>query len=332
MKKPTTSASPISETRSRRRFLHNAGLVAAALATEAMLPRPVWSAAGSTKDVKPSSTILAAECDSPHPHDIRIRWIGHSTVLLTMGGVNILTDPVLFDRYGINILGVTVGPERLVQPAFTVDTMPKPDLVLLSHAHMDHMDTATLAAIAHKFPHSVDVITASRTADIINDYAWRSLNEMDWGDTASVGSIRLKALRVKHNGWRLPGEACRANGQPRTGRSYNGYCIEQNGIRIVFGGDTAYTRDFADVGPVDVAIMPIGAYDPYPETHCTPEEALAMATMMKARAFVPIHHSTFKQSEEPLSEPLRRLRKAMQDSTTQLALASVGKTVTVRLA
>lgn len=282
-------------------------------------------------DYKRSPKVLPAECVSPQPHDVHIRWIGHSTVLLTMGGMNILTDPVLFDRYGVNILGVTIGPERLVEPAFTVETMPKPDLVLLSHAHMDHMDVATLSAIAERFPHSVDVITACRTADVIRDFEWRSLNEMDWGETGTVGSVNIKALRVKHNGWRLPGEACRANGQPRTGRSYNGYCIEQNGVRIVFGGDTAYTRDFADVGPVDVAIMPIGAYDPYPETHCTPEESLAMATMMKARAFVPIHHSTFKQSEEPLSEPLRRLRKAMQYSSTQLALATVGQTITVRL-
>jgi L-ascorbate metabolism protein UlaG (beta-lactamase superfamily) len=251
---------------------------------------------------------------------------------MTLGGMTILTDPVLFNRYGLNILGVTLGPERITRPAFTVDTMPRPDVVLLSHAHMDHMDIRTLTALTERYPGSVDVITAANTADVISDLSWRSVNEMDWGDAASVGSVRLKALRVKHNGWRLPGEACRANGQPRTGRSYNGYLIEQNGVRIVFGGDTAYTRDFADVGNVDVAIMPIGAYDPYPETHCTPEEALEMANMMKARAFVPIHHSTFKQSEEPISDPMRRLRKAIQHSRTELALASVGQSITIRLA
>lgn len=252
-------------------------------------------------------------------------WIGHSTVLIRVAGKWILTDPVLFSTYGINAFGITLGPRRITQPALTLDEIPKPDIVLLSHAHMDHMDRKSLDAITERYPNQVTAITATNTSDVIDDLPWAALHEMDWGDTTSIQGISMKALRVKHNGWRLPGEACRAAGQRRSGRSYNGYEIEVDGVRIVFGGDTAYTEHFRDVRkPVDIAIMPIGAYDHFPEAHCTPEESLAMAEMMNARYVLPIHHSTFRQSQEPMAEPLQRLRSAMRKSSSQLALTEIG--------
>lgn len=255
-------------------------------------------------------------------------WVGHSTVLIHLNGKWILTDPVLFGTYGVRALGLTLGPRRISDPALTLEQLPKPDLVLLSHAHMDHMDRKTLDALTSLYPNELRAITASNTSDVMNDLPWRSLDEMDWDDRTTIEGISLRALRVKHNGWRMPGEACRAGGQPRSGRSYNGYEIESGGVRIVFGGDTAYTKDFADVsGPVDIAIMPIGAYDPYPETHCTPEEALAMVEMMKARFMVPIHHATFRQSQEPMAEPMQRLFTAIRKSSSNLALREIGGTL-----
>lgn len=244
-------------------------------------------------------------------HDVSVHWVGHSTVLIHLYGTWILTDPVLFDNFGVRVLGLTIGPRRYTEPALRVDEIPKPDIVLLSHAHIDHMDIRTLLAIAERFPGQVDVITAMNTKDVIDDMPWASCNEMDWGDRITMHGCSLRALRVKHNGWRMPGEPCRANGQPRTGRSYNGYLIERNDTRIVFGGDTAYTTHFKDVsGEVDLAIMPIGAYADCPNTHCTPEESIAMAQMMQARHFMPIHHSTFKLTDEPMDEPIRRLIQA----------------------
>ncbi|MDZ4745962.1 MAG: MBL fold metallo-hydrolase [bacterium] len=255
-------------------------------------------------------------------------WIGHSTVLIRLNEKWILTDPLLFSNYGIQAFGMTLGPRRISNPALHIEQIPKPDLVLLSHAHMDHMDRKTLKALTELYPGKLNAITASNTSDIIDDLPWGSLNEMDWGENSTVNGLSIRALKVKHNGWRMPGEACRAAGQRRTGRSYNGYEIESGGIRIVFGGDTAYTTDFTNVrGPVDIAIMPIGAYDPYPETHCTPEESLAMVEMMKARYMVPIHHATFCQSQEPMSEPMQRLYKAIRRSSSQLALQEVGGTL-----
>lgn len=252
-------------------------------------------------------------------------WIGHSTVLLRMGGMWIITDPVLFGSYGISVLGVTLGPRRITEPAITFDELPRPDLVLLSHAHMDHMDRDTLRRISNKWPNEIDVITATNTRDVIDDLPWKSLNELDWCESTRIGTINLTAIEVRHNGWRLPGEACRAEGYKRIGRSYNGYIVEHDGVRIVFGGDTAYTNLFKQIPHApELAIMPIGAYDPFPEAHCTPEECLAMVEMMNARSIMPIHHSTFRQSQEPTGDPIRRLRHAIRHSSTHLAVHGIG--------
>ncbi len=255
-------------------------------------------------------------------------WLGHSTVLLRMSGKWVLTDPVLFSTYGISVLGVTLGPRRIAPPALSVDDLPQPDLVLLSHAHMDHMDRQTLRALTDRWPGAIDVVTAVHTADVIEDLPWRSVNELDWGDRAKHHGLEIEGLRVRHNGWRIPGEPCRANGQVRTGRSFNGYKIEAGGVRVVFGGDSAYTTSFGEIrGGTDLAIMPIGAYGGYPDTHCTPEEALGMAEMMNARMIMPIHHSTFRLSDEPLADPMRRLLAAQRRSFTKLAITGLGGTV-----
>ena len=103
-------------------------------------------------------------------------WLGHSTVLLNMGGTWILTDPVLFGSYGISLLGLTLGPHRISPPALSVDDLPKPDLVLLSHAHLDHMDRKTLNAIAERWSGELVAITAVNTSNVIRDLPWGSLN------------------------------------------------------------------------------------------------------------------------------------------------------------
>lgn len=296
------------------------------LAGGAILTTPLPSFA-LNDTVQKSASSLRPSPDEASECCLWACWLGHSTVLINFGGTWILTDPVLFGSYGIRILGLTLGPHRITPPALSIEEIPKPDIVLLSHAHLDHMDRQTLSAIAERWSGEIDVLTATNTRDVIDDLPWRSVNEMDWGDTTTMHRVSVEAIQVRHNGWRIPGEPCRANGQKRTGRSFNGYVLEGNGVRVVFGGDTAYTETFQSLkGPVDLAIMPIGAYDPYPETHCTPEESLAMTRMMGARAMLPIHHSTFRQSEEPVHDPMKRLRRAIEKSPTTLAVAGIGGT------
>jgi L-ascorbate metabolism protein UlaG (beta-lactamase superfamily) len=260
--------------------------------------------------------------------DITLSWIGHSTVLINFYGKWILTDPWLFERVGVYFLGTTMGPNRITPPALKFEEMPKPDLILLSHAHMDHMDYLTLKHFADKYPNQIDVVVAYLTKDVIDDLDWKSIKTLDWNDELLIGDIRIKALEIKHFGFRLPWEKDRSRGYKKDGRSYNAYIIERNKKKILFGGDTAFTRLFENhkAENIDIAIMPIGAYNPWARNHCNPEEALQMAAMVNAKYFVPVHCKTLKQGSEPFNEPIERLRKATLSSSIQLGLDSIGQT------
>jgi len=263
--------------------------------------------------------------------DINIAWLGHSTVIINFFGKIIITDPVLFQRVGVSFLGATIGPSRLTPPALTVDELPKPDLILLSHVHMDHTDMQTLTAITEKYPGMIDVVVAYNTKDVVDELDWKSLKVLDWGDETNTATTYIKALEVKHFGWRYPWEKDRSKGFHKDGRSFNAYILERSGIRILFGGDTAYTEKLKDSGEkVDIAIMPIGAYNPWKRNHCNPEEALQMAKDMDARVFIPIHCNTFKQSSEPIDEPLSWLASSYQNYNLQLGIGSIGETYTLK--
>lgn len=264
--------------------------------------------------------------------EINVSWIGHSTMLINFYGTIILTDPVLFERIGLYFMGLVFGPNRYTLPALEFDEIPKPDLVLLSHAHMDHMDYKTLLNLTDKFPGMIDCITAYNTLDVISDLEWKSLSELDWEEETELLGIKFKALEVKHFGWRFPWEKDRSKGYMIDGRSYNAYLIEKNGKRILFGGDMAYSEKLVGAleKPVDIALMPIGAYNPWRYNHCNPEEALIMATkQVSAGYFVPMHCYTFKQGIEPIEEPLEWLMNSSGKYNIEVGLNKIGSTLTL---
>lgn len=262
---------------------------------------------------------------------INIAWIGHSTVLINFYGKIILTDPALMERVGIYIAGTSFGPGRLTPPALTIDEIPKPDIILISHAHMDHMDYPTLKKITNKYPNEIDAITAYLTKDVISDLKWKSLTSIDWNEVHNLHGIKFTALEVRHFGWRFPWEKDRSRGYMEDGRSYNAYHIEKSGKSILFGGDTTMTDKLnilADKN-IDVALMPIGAYNPWSHAHCNPEEALQMADSIGAKYFIPIHCKTFKQSSEPFEEPIDWLKKSVGNYNINLGLDTIGQTFTL---
>ena len=287
-------------------------------------------------NVEPSQALPTEHKPSPElwrDDEITMSWIGHSTVLINFYGVKILTDPVLYERIGLYFLGMTFGPQRYSAPALEIDEMPKPDLILLSHAHMDHMDFDTLRTLTEKFPDEIDCITAYNTMDVIDEFKWKSLQEMDWGNELDFLGINFKAYEVKHFGWRYPWEKDRSKGYMEDGRSYNAYLLEKNGKRILFGGDTAFSELFhkVDGGNIDIAMMPIGAYVPWRKNHCNPEEALIMASEhLNAKYFVPIHCATFKQGTEPIDEPLNWLNNSYKNYNIELGWDKIGQTFVLR--
>lgn len=262
--------------------------------------------------------------------EINIAWIGHSTMLINFFGKIILTDPVLFRIIGLYLFGTTFGQSRYSAPALEINEIPRPDLILLSHAHMDHMDYQTLKTLTNNFPYKIDCITAFNTKDVIQNLKWKSLIELDWNDETIYQDIKIKAIETRHFGWRFPWEKDRSRGFFYDGRSYNAYLLEKNKIKILFGGDTALTDSFKkNKIETDIALMPIGAYSPWRTNHCNPEEALQMASEMKTKIFIPMHCNTFKQGMEPKEEPLNWLNSSYKNYNIELGLNQIGQTFTL---
>jgi L-ascorbate metabolism protein UlaG (beta-lactamase superfamily) len=281
---------------------------------------------GKANPIKPAATPDPSQWKDD---EINIAWIGHATVLINFYGTIILTDPVLYNRVGLYFFGLIFGPARFTSPALELDQIPKPDLVLLSHGHMDHTDFKTLVNITDKYPGQVDCVTAYNTKDISEELNWKSIQEMDWEDELEIAGLKLKALEVKHFGWRLPWEWDRSKGYMKTGRSYNAFVIEKNGKKILFGGDTAFSDKFMPVKDqgIEIVIMPIGAYNPWRQSHCNPEEALIMASEhIGAKYFIPIHCNTFRQGQEPINEPLTWLKRSYKNYPIDAVIQDIGET------
>ena len=243
-------------------------------------------------------------------------WIGHSTVLLKIDGVTVLTDPVFSRRIGIRFGPVTLGIKRLVEPALHIRELPRIDLILLSHAHMDHFDIRSLRRLESR---GSTVVTAARTSDLLRVRRYGRVQELGWNETTTVGPLTIRAFHVNHWGARM---------RTDTYRGYNGYTIEAGRHRVLFGGDTALTDSFQSLRKrhaYDLAIMPVGAYDPWIHYHCTPEQAWRMAHDAGFEFFLPVHHQTLLLSREPYLEPIERVYGAAGRHADRVAVRQIGQ-------
>jgi len=245
-------------------------------------------------------------------------WIGHSTVLLKIDGFTVLTDPIFSDYAGVHMGMVSVGVKRTTRSALTPETLPAIDLILLSHAHMDHMDLPSLRALEDS---KTMVVTARHTSDLLRVPRYRRVHELGWNESVQVGPLQVRATEVRHWGARM---------RVDTYRGYNGYVLESANHSVVFAGDTAYTDIFKKLRrskPHDLVVMPIGAYNPWITNHCSPEQAWEMAQDAGCRLMMPVHHQTFPLSNEPIREPIERLLEAASGNLDMVALQSVGEEI-----
>lgn len=243
--------------------------------------------------------------------ELRVTWVGHSTLLLQLGGLNVLTDPI-WSRRASPIRWI--GPERLVEPGLAFDALPDVHGVVLSHDHYDHLDAATVRRIARSWPDATWV-TPLGYRSWLRARGVRLVAECDWWEDAVITdaarSLRLQALPARHWTARSPFRSGR--------RLWAAWVLETDaGLRFYFGGDSGYFPQFTDVGrragPFDAAALPIGAYSPrwfMQPMHMSPEEALRAYQDLNVRGpFIPIHWGTFRLSDEPPLEPPERLEAA----------------------
>ncbi len=255
--------------------------------------------------------------------ELRITWIGHATMLLQLGATNILLDPVFskraspFRRF---------GPARLVPAPLDVDQLPPIDVVLLSHDHYDHLDEPSVRALHHRFGRALQWVTPLGYADW---FARRGIeaSELDWWQNTQLAGVRVTATPAQHwtrRGWRA------------LQRLWASYMIEGD-FNVYFAGDSGYCPAFREIGArfpkVDVAMLPIGAYEPrwfMRSAHMNPEEAVQSYIDLGARWFVPMHWGTFRLTDEDMREPPERLRRAWQDAVLpaeQLRILQHGETL-----
>lgn len=244
-------------------------------------------------------------------------WVGHATVLMRLGEQTILTDPVFSSRVGMSVGGVTFGLSRLLPPALDVEHLPRIDLVLLSHAHFDHLDKPSLRRLAAGPARGSTVITADRTRALVPD-GFGEVIQLTWGRSVRVRDLRVHALRPVHWGARTAIDRH---------RGFNAYLVEHGRDRVLFGGDTAYTDAFDQVGDIDLSILGIGAYQGWDGAHATPEQVWSMFTKHAGKPgsrLLPMHHSTFDMGENHVSEPLQRLVAAAGHHVDRIVCPRVG--------
>ncbi|MFL5403479.1 MAG: MBL fold metallo-hydrolase [Gemmatimonadales bacterium] len=267
-------------------------------------------------------TAIAPAPQRPDPRSwaddrLTAAWLGHATVLLNIHGSWVLTDPVLERRIGIGRGLAKLGPRRLVQPALRARELPPLSLILLSHAHMDHTDLGTL----RQFPTDVPVVVQAGNRDLVRRFD--EVHELEWGQEIELNGLSIEATEAQHWGARMVTDRH---------RGYGGYLLRKAGHTVLFAGDTAYTDALTHLGrrtPIDLAILPIGAYDPWIANHASPEQAWLMSRRLGAGWVLPVHHSTFRLSREPTDEPIRRFLAAAGPEAWRVATTEVGGTWTL---
>ncbi len=233
------------------------------------------------------------------PDELGVTFIGHSSFLVQAGGKNLLFDPV-FSTWLILL-------RRQRRPGVRVRDLPPIDIVLLSHAHMDHLDRSSLRRVVRatrrRSGRAPIAVVPNDVADVVRGLGFSQVVELRWWESHTAGSLAITHTPAKHWGtrWITDGH-----------RGYGGYFVEGGARRLYYSGDTAYFSGFREIGTrlsPDIALLPIGAYTPdsYRAVHASPEDALRAFQDLGAERMVPMHYGTFWLSEEPMEEPLPRL-------------------------
>ncbi|MDQ6770493.1 MAG: MBL fold metallo-hydrolase, partial [Gemmatimonadota bacterium] len=252
------------------------------------------------------------------PDLFTITWVGHTSFLIQIGGLNVLTDPMWSSRASPVQFA---GPKRWVPPAVDFDRLPPIDAVMLSHDHYDHLDSSTVSRLAERYPATVWYAPLG-VGDFLRHRGAREVIERDWWENSSLGELRLTCLPAQHFSGRTLGK--------RNQTLWCGWLLRTTSHSVFFAGDTALHPEFRTIasrcGPFDLAILPIGAYEPrwfMGSVHMNQEDCISaidqLQTGQNGRRIVmaAAHWGTFKLTDEPMDEPPARMRDLWRKSGHQ---------------
>ncbi len=245
--------------------------------------------------------------------EVGVTWIGHSSFLIEIAGKRVLIDPV-FASYLVLL-------KRRRKPGTRVRDLPPIDLVLLTHAHMDHLNLPSLRAILrrnrrHGVPAPL-VVVPRGVEDLVEKLGFREVRTLEPWASTTLDDLCVTMTPGRHWGARMFKD---------TQRGFGGYVLAAGGRSVYHSGDSAYFSGFAAIGErlhPELALLPIGAYTPdsFRSVHTSPEDALAAFHDLGARVMIPMHYGTFRLSLEPMEEPPQRLlAAAARDGVTDKVL------------
>jgi L-ascorbate metabolism protein UlaG (beta-lactamase superfamily) len=240
-----------------------------------------------------------------------LTWIGHATFLIQFSGINILTDPQFSQRAS----PVTwAGPQRVIPPAYTIDALPEIDAVIISHDHYDSLDLASVVQLSkHNRQRPLTFLVPLAMKSWFDDLNLEAIEvvELDWAQSHIINGVRFTAEPSQHWSKRTLLDAYQ--------RLWASWVIEGKGNRIFFAGDTGYAKHFKEIGNkyghFDLALLPIGAYEPrwfMKPYHVNPEESVQIHKDIRSRYSVAMHWGTFILTDEPLDEPPGKLVEALK--------------------
>lgn len=249
-------------------------------------------------------------CPPRKSGQLAITWVGHSSFLIQCDDINVLTDPMWSARASPVAFA---GPKRLVPPAIPLDELPAPHITLISHDHYDHLDDTTIRHLISSFPR-MQWLAPLGVAHFLRKRGAAFVTELDWWEERVVEGIPIGCTPAQHFSGRYPWN--------RDSTLWCGWTLAFRNARVFFAGDTALHPEFGDIarrfGPFDMAILPIGAYEPrwFMQTvHMTPEDSVeAYRNLTAGQAgdrcvFVASHWGTFRLTDEPVMEPVRLTRE-----------------------
>ena len=242
---------------------------------------------------------------APPGNGWRVTWLGHASFLIQGLGRSLLIDPVFSDHcapFPIKSL------YRRVPPPCQIGNLPPIDAILLTHSHYDHLDLATLRAIGKQTP----LVVASGHSAWLRKKGFANVRELAWREVTELfGGVRLTSTPAQHFSARTPFD--------RNLGHWCGWLLEGEGVKLWHVGDTGYCPAFREIGeklgPIDFAMIPIGAYSPrwfMRPIHVDPEESVQVFLDARCRRAVAMHWGTFPLTDEPMSEPPLRLRRAVE--------------------